>query len=262
MKKLIIALAALSALAIGTVFADTLELADGTLLEGDFVGSSNGIVMFNTGDGIEAFPEAEVVGIFLSDGVATRAAAAPPPTPAPTAAPAQAKKPAPPPAPTTVTIPAGTLLVLRTSDAIDSRRQQAGHRFRAQLESAIVIDGITAVPRGAFVHGRITQASQGGRAVGSSSMSIEFTDLMINDQLFEIATEGMQAKTGNEARKTAGRTARGAALGALIGGNRSSTRTGAAVGLGASILTSGSSINVPAGTILETRLRVAVTVPR
>jgi len=258
MKKLLTALAALSAFAIGTVFADTLELADGTLLEGDFVGSSNGIVMFNTGDGIEAFPEAEVVGIFLSDGVATRAAAAPPPAPAP----AQAKKPAPPPAPTTVTIPAGTRLVLRTSDAIDSRRQQAGHRFRAQLESAIVIDGITAVPRGAFVHGRITHASQGGRAVGSSSMSIEFTDLMINDQLFEIATEGMQAKTGNEARKTAGRTARGAALGALIGGNRSGARTGAAVGLGASILTSGSSINVPAGTILETRLRVPVTVPR
>jgi hypothetical protein len=161
-----------------------------------------------------------------------------------------------------VTIPAGTRLVLRTSDTIDSRRQKAGHRFRAQLESAIVIDGITAVPRGAFVHGRITQASQGGRAVGSSSMSIEFTDLMINDQLFEIATEGMQAKTGNEARKTAGRTARAAALGALIGGNRSSARTGAAVGLGASILTSGSSINVPAGTILETRLRVPVTVPR
>ena len=93
-------------------------------------------------------------------------------------------------------------------------------------------------------------------------MSIEFTDLMINDQLFEIATEGMQAKTGNEAGKTAGRTARGAVLGALIGGNRSGARTGAAVGLGASILTSGSSINVPAGTILETRLRVPVTVPR
>ena len=259
MKKLLTALAALSAFAIGTAFADTLELADGTLLEGDFVGSSNGIVMFNTGDGIEAFPEAEVAGIFLSDGVATRAAAAPPPAPA--AAPAQARKPAPPPAPTTVTIPSGTRLILRTADSIDSRRQQAGHRFRAQVESAIVIDGITAVPRGAFVHGRITQASQGGRAVGSSSMSIEFTDIMINDQLFEIATEGMQAKTGNEARKTAGRTARTAVIGGLIGG-RSGARTGAAVGVGASILTSGASINVPAGTILETRLRVPVTVPR
>jgi hypothetical protein len=259
MKKLIIALAALSALAISTVFADTLELDDGTLLEGKFVGSSNGIVMFNTGEGIEAFTEAEVAGIFLSNDVTTTAAAAPPP--APTAAPAQAAKPAPPPAPTTVTIPAGTRLVLRTSDTIDSRRQQAGHRFRAQLESAIVIDGITAVPRGAFVHGRIIQSKQGGRAVGSSSMSIEFTDIMINDQLFEIATEGMQAKTGNQARKSAGTTARAALIGGLIGG-KSGAKTGAAVGVGASVLTSGSSINVPAGTILETLLRVPVTVPR
>ncbi len=257
MKKLLIALAALSALAISAVFADTLELDDGTLLEGKFVGSSNGIVMFNTGDGIEAFTEAEVAGIFLSNSVSTDVAtkAAPAPALAP------AKKSAPPPAPTTVTIPSGTRLVLRTTDTIDSKRQQAGHRFRAQLESAIVIDGITAVPRGAFVHGRITQSKQGGRAVGSSSMSIEFTDIMINDQLFEIATEGMQAKTGNEAKKSAGRTARAALIGGLIGG-KSGAKTGAAVGVGASILTSGSSINVPAGTILETRLRVPVTVPR
>ena len=255
MKKLLKVLIAVSAFSLANVFADTLELADGTLLEGDFVGSSNGIVMFNTGDGIEAFPEDEVAGIFLSQGVATRQAEAPPPPPA------KAQAPAPAPKPTTVTIPSGTRLVLRTSDAIDSRRHQAGHRFRAQLESAIVIDGITAVPRGAFVHGRITQASQGGRAVGSSAMAIEFTDLMIDDQLFEIATEGMQSKTGNEAARTAGRTARSAVIGGLIGG-RSGARTGAAVGVGASILTSGASINVPAGTILETRLRVAVTVPR
>ena len=37
---------------------------------------------------------------------------------------------------------------------------------------------------------------------------------------------------------------------------------GAAVGAGASLLTSGQSINIPAGTILETRLRTSVTVPR
>jgi hypothetical protein len=245
MKRLLHILVALSAFSLANVFADTIELADGTLLEGDFVGSSNGIVMFNTGGSIEAFPEAEVVGIFLGAGIATREAEA--------SAGSTGN--------VNVTIPSGTRLVLRTSDSIDSRRHQAGHRFRAQLESAIVIDGITAVPRGAYVHGRITQANQAGRAVGSSELAIEFTDIMINDQLFEIATDGMQAQGGNEAGRTAGRTARAAAIGGLIGG-RSGLRTGAAVGVGASLLTSGQSINVPAGTILETRLRVPVTVPR
>jgi hypothetical protein len=245
MKKLITTLLTASTLIIGSVLADTLELADGTLLEGSFVGSSNGIVMFDTGGSIEAFPESEVAGIFFSSGVAT--------------AQAKAQSPA---TPATVTVPAGTRLIIRTSDSIDSRRHQAGHRFRGQLEGAIVIDGITVVPRGAYVHGRIAQARQAGRAVGSSEMSIEFTDIMIDDQLFEIATEGMQSQTGNEAGRTAGRTARAAVIGGLIGGSRSGARTGAAVGLGASLLTSGQSINVPAGTILETRLRVALTVPR
>jgi hypothetical protein len=44
--------------------ADTIQLADGTVIEGDLVGTSNGVVMFNTGDSVEAYPESEVVGIF------------------------------------------------------------------------------------------------------------------------------------------------------------------------------------------------------
>ena len=72
MKSTLSIFAAASLLAVSVVTADTLELADGTLLEGDMVGSSNGIIMFNTGDDIEAYPESEVVGIYLSDGVATR----------------------------------------------------------------------------------------------------------------------------------------------------------------------------------------------
>jgi len=72
MKKLLTALAAASTLIVGSVLADTLEFADGTLLEGNLVGSSsNGIIMFNTGASIEAFRGNEVLGIFLSSGVAT-----------------------------------------------------------------------------------------------------------------------------------------------------------------------------------------------
>lgn len=245
MKRFVYLLAGLVAVSVATAFADTLELADGTLIEGKLVGTSNGIVMFNTGEDIEAYPEANVVGIFLSGGVATREAK--------TGAAAS-------PAASGVTIPSGTRMVLRMVEGIDTRRHQVGHRFRAQLEGAMVVDGITAVPRGAFVYGRITQARQSGRAVGSSEMAIEFTDIMIDDALYEIATEGMQAKTGNEAANTVGRTARAAAIGALISG-KSGAKTGAAVGAGASLLIGGTSINVPAGTILETRLRVPVTVP-
>lgn len=229
-------------LAAGVAFADTLELADGTLLEGDFVGSSNGIIMFDTGDGIEAYPEEQVVGLFLSAGVATAEAARNE-------------------TPSTLTVPAGTRLVVRTSETVDTSRHGAGHRFRGQLEGALVVNGVTVARRGTIVHGRILDARQAGRLVGSSEMAMVFTDIMVDDQLFEMSTSGLQAQGGNEAARTVGRTARAAALGGLISGS-SGAKTGAKVGVGASIITRGGSINVPAGSIVETELTAPLTLPR
>jgi len=236
-NKIVAGLTLLSFLS-GISLADTLQLADGTVIEGDFVGSSNDIIMFNTGDSIEAYPESEVVGIFLSSGVATaeeNAAADP--------------------APAGGVVPAGTRLVIRMVDSIDSKRHNVGHKFRGQLEGALVVDGVTLAPRGAFLYGVVTAAQQSGRAAGKSTLAMEFTDIMIDDQLFPIATQGLAAQTGGEGKKTVGRTARAAAIGGLVDGS-SGAKTGAKVGLGASILTGGESLNVPAGTLLETTLRI------
>jgi hypothetical protein len=238
MHKIKTAGALLLSLLSGCLMADTLELTDGTLLEGDFVGSSNGIVMFNIGDSIEAYPESQVVGIYLGgDG-----------------APAQQA-----PQSYGTTVPAGTRLVIRMVDTIDSKRHNVGHKFRGQLEGAIVVDGKTVAPRGTFLYGTITSAQQSGRSVGKSSLAMEFTDIMIDDQLYPIATEGLAAQTGGEGKRTVGRTARSAAIGGLIGGS-SGAKTGAKVGVGASILTGGQSLSVPAGTLLETSLRIPMDV--
>ena len=221
--------------------SDTIELADGTVIEGDLVGTSNGIVMFNTGDNIEAYPESEVLGIFLSAGVATaRAIEEAPEAPA-------------------LVVPAGTRLVIRMTDSIDSRRHSAGHKFRGQLEGALVTEGVTVAPRGSFVYGTITAAQSAGRMAGKATLAMEFTDIMIDDQLYPFATEGLAAQSGGEAQRTVGRTARAAVIGGLIDGS-SGARTGAKVGAGASLLTSGQSLSVPAGTLLETTLRVPLQV--
>lgn len=232
-------IAIVSVLTPAIIQADTIELYDGRLLEGDFIGSSNGIIMFDTGGGIEAFPEDKVVGIYLSAGVETK----------------QAMENA------SITVPTGTRLVIRTSDEINSSRHSAGHRFTGQLEGALVVDGTTVAPRGAIVHGQITQAGSARRLAGTAELAITFTDIVIDDQLKAISTTGLAAESGNEAANTVGRTARAAAIGGLIGG-RDGARTGARVGAGASILTSGTSLSVPAGTILETTLAAPLEVKR
>ena len=89
-------------------------------------------------------------------------------------------------------------------------------------------------------------------------MTMEFTEIMVDDQLYPIATDSLSAQTGGEGKKTVGRTARVAAVGGLAGGS-SGAKKGAKVGAGVSLLTKGESLNVPAGTILETTLRVPLT---
>jgi hypothetical protein len=84
---------------------------------------------------------------------------------------------------------------------------------------------------------------------------------MIDDQLFEIRTSGLQAQGGSEGGRTVGRTARAAAIGGRVGGSPGA-RTGARVGVGTSLLTQGASINIPAGTILETNLAAPLSLPK
>ena len=242
MKRLFVSIiAAIATFAASALLADTLELANGELHEGSFIGSSNGIIMFDTGAGIEAFPQDQVVGLYFSSGVATAEAAVEADVGG------------------QIIVPAGTRLVIRTTENIDSSRHGVGHRFRGQLEGALVVDGVTVAPRGSFVHGRISQASQAGRVAGSSQLAAEFTDIMVNDQLLPISTGTLAAQTSGEAGRTVRRTARNAALGGLIGGS-SGARTGAAVGAGAALLTSGASVNIPRDTILETTLSAPLIV--
>ena len=239
MNRILLALCGLMASALPAL-ADTLELADGGLLEGNFVGSSNGIIMFETGGDVEAYTEDQVVGLYFSEGVE--------------AAEADLNQPA------EITVPSGTRLVIRMTDTIDTARHSAGHRFRAQLESALVIEGTTVAKRGTVIYGTINQASSSGRLAGQSELGITFTDILLDDQMFGIATAGLSAQSAPEAGRTIGRTARAAAIGGLMNGS-SGARTGAKVGVGASILTSGSSLMVPAGTILETNMSVSVSLP-
>ena len=78
--------------------------------------------------------------------------------------------------------------------------------------------------------------------------------------MFSMNTRGLVAQGQNEAGRTAGRTARAAALGALYSG-KSGAKTGAKIGVGTAIVTSGASINIPAGTLVETFLATPLNVP-
>src|SRR5262245_33618083 len=57
-----------------------------------------------------------------------------------------------------VTVPAGTRILVRTTDPLDSSRQRAGQRFTANLETNLQVNNVTVAPRGTTVHGRLAEA--------------------------------------------------------------------------------------------------------
>src|SRR5262245_7083251 len=87
-----------------------------------------------------------------------------------------------------VTIPAGTRLLVRTTDNIDSRNSRPGQRFTGTLETNLQLGDFTVAPRGTTVHGRLVDASSAGRTAGRSRLTLQLTDIVINDTANPIVT--------------------------------------------------------------------------
>ena len=154
-------------------------------------------------------------------------------------------------APTGVVVPPGTFFMVRMYDSVNSKQHKAGHRWTATLEADLVADGTTVAPRGSLVYGVVSQAQSAGRLAGKSSLTLRPTDILIGSRMFPIVTGEIQAvgATGSGG-KTVGRTARAAAIGGLADGS-DGAKTGAKIGLGASLLSDDGQIQVASGTLME-----------
>jgi hypothetical protein len=64
-----------------------------------------------------------------------------------------------------VVAPAGTVLRVRLSQALDSGRSRPGDRFGGVLETALVASGIEILPKGTPVEGHLVEAQESARAV-------------------------------------------------------------------------------------------------
>lgn len=165
---------------------------------------------------------------------------------------------APAPAPATVTIPAGTTLLVRLVDPVSSK-DAPGKRFTTALEMPVTVNGAVVVPAGGKVYGRVEGAQQARRYAGKSSLDLRLTDLAVGPNLVPIVTGGYTEQGAGSMRKTARGAAAGAAIGGIADGGDGAA-TGAAIGAVASGLRRGETSAVNPGELLEFRLQQPVTV--
>jgi len=158
-----------------------------------------------------------------------------------------------------VTVPAGTTIFVRMVEGLDSKKSSTGQRFTTTLETDLVAEGRVVAPKGTQAFGVLTAAKSAGRLAGKSELAVELTSIVVNGQAWPVVTETIEQQTAkSEGRKTARNAAVGAGIGAIVDGGDGAAK-GAAVGVGASALTKGQQIQIPAGALLQFRLLAPFT---
>lgn len=173
--------------------------------------------------------------------------------------------PAPVPQQKMITVPAGTTILVRMLDSVDSSKNPTGSRFTATLETNLVVNGKVIVPKGNTVYGRLAESKQAGRATGSSELTLELTDIVVHGTAYPLLTSDYSVKGSSSGKRSAKRLLGGAGLGAIIGGIAGNAGMGAAIGATAGAVSSvaqkGQAVNVPSETLLEFRLQQPASLP-
>src|SRR5690242_4019609 len=266
--------------------ADTLELKNGSVIKGTFIGGSEAQLSFRVGSTVQHYAVADITSLkFDSDsgraptdsGFAPRprpepnypdAAARPAPNYAESPVPVRSTAPAPVITGDRVTVPTGTRLTIRTIDSIDSDRNRVGDKFAATLDQPLYVNDVLVVPKGADVYGRLEEAKEAGRLAGKAQLKLSLTGIVVNGQTYALSTGNYElsgkSRTANTATKVGGGAAVGAIIGAVVGGGKGAA-IGAGVGAGAGtavqVATQGDQVHVPSETLLEFALDQPVTIP-
>ncbi len=260
MKQICGVIFALSMAAV-VAHADSLELKNGSLIKGKFMGGTQTSMSFQVGSSVQSYDVADIRSLRFE----SEAQGASPSVPSKqTTAPSTMEKDEVARASSTVTIPAGTRISVRTIDTIDSTKNRLGYRFQASLEQPLSIDGNVVVPKGADVYGRLDESKKTGTFAGKSQLKLQLTGIVVNGQTLPLVTGEYEVTGKSKGESTAKRTVGGAALGSIIGalagggkGAAVGAGTGAGVGAGSEVITKGDEVKIPSETLLDFTLHRA-----
>jgi hypothetical protein len=168
-----------------------------------------------------------------------------------------------------VTVAQGTLLQVRTNEPVASKKAADGTPVQFTVISDVAMGGVLAIPRGAVVHGVVTEVKNVGRGDlgGSSSLALTLTSLDLGGQNYPLTSDQFKVKGPNKAGQTAGSAVTGGIIGTIIGcaagrgiGCAIGAGAGVAAGTAASAASSGPGVWIPAEALVSFHLAAPLTV--
>jgi hypothetical protein len=168
---------------------------------------------------------------------------------------------------TPLTIQPNTLISIRTSEPLDSRRLQGGETFQATLAQDIYQGPYLAIPRGAVLHGRVVNVKKPGALSGGAGFALQMVSLNLGGQEYPVVTDTFATDTHGKGGYTTANTIGVGAIGALIGaaagggpGAAIGAVAGGAAGLGVSAASGNPRDVMPPETLLTFHLHAPLTV--
>lgn len=168
---------------------------------------------------------------------------------------------------TRLTLPAGTVIIVQTTSALQSNSARTGQTFETTVVDAIGLDNYTVVPSGSRIRGTITYAKPASRQE-SGVIQVDFNRLLLSDGASYPIVGRLTSTDAAERRQidadpnsrvvlVGGRGGIGAAIAGA--GSANSPTSGILSALG-SLLSQAEDVSVPAGTQLAVQLDQNVSV--
>lgn len=161
-------------------------------------------------------------------------------------------------------VPAGTNLVVRMIDGVDSERDTVGTTFHASLDQPVTMAGEVIFPRGADVVVKLVDSKESGKLTGRSELTLALVSLKYDGRTIDVNTQSITRESDARGKSTATKAGGGAIAGAIIGGilgGGKGAAVGAAAGGGAGAgveaMSKGPRVKVPS----ETRLTFVLDNP-
>ena len=167
-----------------------------------------------------------------------------------------------------VTIPAGTPITVMMLRTIDSHHTKPGKHFRGVVvRDVILLNGATAIPRGAYVEGTVIDSRGPGHLKGHPRLALQLDHLNVGDNSYEMTSLVWARRGPGKGGQTAGTVGGSAAAGAIIGGAVGGGPTallgavlGGLGGAGLSAASRGPQLFIPAESVLTFTTGAPVTV--
>ena len=177
-------------------------------------------------------------------------------------------------------VESGTRVLLRLTNAVNTKHTAAGDRIYLETAVPVFVNGHLIIPRGSYVAGTVIDAKRAGRVKGRSSLELRFDSLTLPNGVtrdLRSRPSGADAQgsldrkegkiegdgnKGGDARTVGETTAAGAGIGTLAGaatghvakGLGIGAAAGAAAGLAGVLGSRGPDVVLPAGTTVELML--------